>query len=280
MQHTEGTFSGPRGLRIYYQTWRPDTEPRAVILIVHGLGEHSGRYRNFVQAAVPRGYAIYALDHIGHGKSEGTRAFVERFSDFTAPLTQFYDMVRAEQPNKPLFILGHSLGGLITSYYLLDHQDKFTGAVISAPAVKIADNITPTLIFVNNLVSAVLPKMGLLALDPTGISRDPAEVAVYVNDPLNYHDKVPSRTGAEMLAAMQRVTAEAGRIRLPMLLIQGSADKLVDPGGAPMLYEKAASSDKTLKVYEGYYHELFNEPLPDRQKVLDDVLTWLDARTA
>ncbi|MEJ5224400.1 MAG: lysophospholipase [Anaerolineales bacterium] len=280
MLHTEGTFNGPRGLRMYYQVWRPDTEPRGVILIVHGLGEHSGRYRNFVQAAAPRGYAIYALDHIGHGKSEGTRAFVERFSDFTAPLTQFYDLVRAEQPNKPLFILGHSLGGLITSYYLLDHQDKFTGAVISAPAVKIADNITPTLIFVNNLVSAVLPKMGLLALDPTGISRDPDEVAVYVNDPLNYHDKVPSRTGAEMLAAMQRVTAEAGSIRLPMLLIQGSADKLVDPGGAPMLYEKAASSDKTLKVYEGYYHELFNEPLPDRQKVLDDVLTWLDARTA
>lgn len=280
MQHNEGTFSGPRGLRLYHQSWLPDGDPKAIILIVHGLGEHSARYRNFVQAAVPHGYAVYALDHIGHGKSEGTRAFIERFSDFTEPLTQFYEMVRQWQPGKPIILLGHSMGGLIASFYLLGNQEKFKAAIISAPAVKVAENITPAIIFINNLISATLPKMGLLALDPTGVSRDPAVVDAYINDPLNFHGKIPARLGAEMLTAMQRVTAEAGVIRLPLLLIQGSADRMVDPGGAALLFEKAASPDKTLKVYEGFYHELFNEPEADRQKVLDDVLTWLDAHAA
>lgn len=280
MKHSEGTLSGPQGLRIYYQTWQPETPPKAAVLLVHGLGEHAARHRNTIQRLVENGYAVYGPDHIGHGKSEGMRAYINRFSDLTSPLDTLVGIIRAELPNAPLFVLGHSLGGLITAYYLLDNQDKFSGAVLSAPAVKAGDDISPALIAMSRILSALTPKMGVLALDPKGISRDPQEVAAYINDPLNFHGKIPARMGGEMLTAMARVTAEAGRITLPLLIIQGSADVMVNPSGAQMLHDLVSSSDKTLKVYPGYYHEMHNEPEPDRQRVLGDVLTWLNAHAA
>ena len=133
MRHEDGFFQGIRGARIYRQCWLPDGEPRAVLLIVHGLGEHSGRYANVVNHLVPRGYALYGLDHVGHGKSEGTREYVERFEDYTDTLDMYRGMVRQAQPDKPLFLYGHSLGGLISAFYLLDHQAGLAGAVLSAP---------------------------------------------------------------------------------------------------------------------------------------------------
>lgn len=278
MQHIEGNFKGVRDVNIYYQGWLPEGDAKAVLLIVHGLGEHSGRYMNVVNHFVPLGYAIYALDHIGHGKSGGAREVVERFSDFTGTLTIFYNMVTGWQAGKPIFLLGHSMGGTIAAYYLLDHQDNFTGAVISAALVKVSPNITQTTITVGKLLSKVAPKVGILPLDPTSISRDPAVVEAYVNDPLVFHGKTPARLAAEMLAAMIRITAEAGRIRLPFIVVQGGKDLLVDPAGAQMLYDMASSDDKALHIYDGLYHEVFNEP--ERDRVLKDVEDWLEARVS
>ena len=276
MEHREDTFKGVRNADIYYQAWLPDGEVRAVILLVHGIGEHSGRYTNHVNYFVPRGYAIYALDHLGHGKSEGEREVIERFSDYTDTLGIFSGMVREWQPGKPIFILGHSMGGLITSTYLLDHQDEFQGAILSAPAIKPGGDISGATIAVGKIISRILPKMGVLALDDSGISRDPAVVQAYRADPLVFQGKTPARLGAEMLGAMQRVTDAASTITLPILILQGTGDMLVNPSGAQILYDKVGSADKTLKLYDGLYHELHNEP--ERDVMFADVEAWLAAR--
>lgn len=275
MNHIEGNFKGARGANIYYQAWIPDGEVKAVLFLVHGLGEHSGRYHNHVNHFVPQGYAIYGLDHLGHGKSEGEREVIENFSDYTDTLAIYYQMVKGWQPRKPIFILGHSMGGLISCTYLLDHQADFKGAILSAPAIKVSENISSFTIALGKLLSQVAPKAGILALDPSGISRDPEVVRTYNNDPLVFHGKTPARLAAEMLKAMMRVTAEIGKISLPFIVVQGSADKLVDPSGAQMLYERAGSSDKTLKMYEGLYHEVHNEP--ERGVMFKDVEDWLAA---
>jgi len=275
MNHTEGTFKGIRDANIYYQSWLPDGAVKAVLLVVHGAAEHSGRYMNIVNHFVPLGYAVYSLDHFGHGRSDGQRVYVESFDDYIKPLNTFYTMVRRWQPDKPIFILGHSLGGLIETYYLLDHQKEFTGAVVSAPSIKIQDTISPMTITMGKLLSKITPKAGLLALDAKAVSKDPAVVEAYVTDPLVYTGKLTARLAAEMLRAMQRVTDEVGTISLPMIIVQGKADRLVDPSGAQMLYDKSSSTDKTLKMYDGLYHEVFNEP--EREQVLADVEEWLES---
>jgi acylglycerol lipase len=275
MIHAEGSFKTKTGANIYYQHWQPESNPKAILLIVHGLAEHCGRYMNIVNHFVPLGYAVYGLDHVGHGKSEGTRVYVDKLADYTEPLKTYFDMLRGWHPGKPVFILGHSMGGLIAAVYLLDHQDEFKGAIISAPAVKISDSISPVTLLMGKLLSNITPKAGLLALDTGAVSSDPQVVSAYINDPLVYTGKTTARLAAEMLGGMQRVTAEVASLHIPMILVQGSADKLVDPDGARMLYDKASSMDKTLKIYTGFYHEVFNEP--GRAQVLKDVEDWLAA---
>jgi acylglycerol lipase len=275
MKTIEGSFKGVRNMNIFYQGWLPDGEVKAVILIVHGLGEYCGRYVNVVNHFVPLGYAVYGLDHIGHGRSEGVREYVDRFDDFTDNLTTYYNMVTGWQAGKPVFLLGHSMGGLIATYYLLDHQASFKGAIISAPAIKIGESVSPLTITMGKVLSLLVPKAGVLALDAGMISRDQQVVTAYANDPLVFHGKTPARLATEMVKAMQRVTDDVGKITLPFIAVQGGQDKLVDPAGAQMLYDKASSKDKTIKIYDGLYHEVFNEP--ERARVLGDVETWLAA---
>jgi len=275
MNHQEGDFKGIRDLKIYYQCWLPEKDPKAVLFIVHGLAEHSGRYMNLVNHFVPLGYAIYGVDHIGHGKSDGLRVYVEQFEDFTDTLKDFSHMIRDWQPKKPLFLIGHSMGGLISSIFLLDHQDELSGAVLSGPSVKVPDMSSVT-ILAGKLFSTLMPKLGLLALEADGVSRDPAVVQAYLNDPLVYTGKITARLAAELLKAMKRAEVDASKITLPILIAQGSEDRLVDPDGAQMLHDTVGSVDKTLKIYDGLYHEIFNEP--EHQKVLGDVEAWLESR--
>jgi len=271
MRHQEGFFKGVRDTRIYFQNWLPEGEPKAILLIVHGLAEHSGRYMNVVNHFVPLGYAVHGFDHPGHGKSDGTRVYVERFEDYTDTIKIYFDRVR---PAKPVFLVGHSMGGLIAALYLLDHQREMTGAVLSGPAVKVPGKITPTTVLVGKMFSALMPRFGLLGLDAEGVSRDPAVVQAYISDPLVHSGKITARLAAEMLKAMQRISAQASKITLPMMIVQGSADRLVDPAGARMLYDTVGSADKEIKIYEGFYHEVFNEP--ERERVLHDVERWIE----
>ena len=276
MEHREGRLKGARGADVYHQCWLPEVAAKGVLVIVHGLAEHSGRYMNLVHRFLPLGYAVCGLDHIGHGRSEGPRAFVERFEDYTATLETYLDRIRTEMPGRPIFLVGHSMGGLIGAAHLLDHSADFAGAVLSGPSVKVPDSISTPVIFLGKLLSVLMPKARLVALDIEGVSRDPAVVKAYVEDPLVYTGKATARLGAELLKAMQRVTYEAAQITLPILILQGAADRLVDPSGARMLYETIGSSDKTIKLYDGLYHEVFNEP--EHERVLNDVEEWLASR--
>ena len=274
MKHQEGFFKGIRGANIYYQSWLPESEPRAALLIVHGLAEHSGRYGNVVNHFVPLGYAVYGIDHFGHGKSDGKRVYVKRFSDYTNTLKVYFGMIREWQPDKPIFLVGHSMGGLIGTVYLLDHQAELAGAVLSGPAVKIPKHVTPTMLFVGKILSALIPRFGLLPLDAVGVSRDPLVVKAYVSDPLVYRGKATARLAAEMIKAMQTISGQAARITLPIMIVQGSADRLVNPAGARMLYDAVSSADKEIRIYDGLYHEVFNEP--EQDKVLRDIEIWLE----
>jgi acylglycerol lipase len=275
MNHIEGKFIGVRNTQVFYQAWLPEGDVKAVLPIIHGLGEHSGRYMNVVNHFVPLGYVVYGLDQIGHGKSGGQREYVERFEDFSDTFTQYLAMVKQWQPGKPVFLLSHSIGGLIAAYYLLDHQAKFQGAIFSAPVVKVASHVTQMTVFMARALSLLAPTAGVLPVDPSTISRDPDVVNAYINDPLVFHGKTTARLSAEMLRALTRVSAETGKITLPFLAMQGGADRLVDPDGAQILYERAGSKDKTLKIYDGLYHEIFNEP--EHAMVFKDIETWLAA---
>jgi len=275
MNHQEGYFEGVRGSRIYYQSWTPDGEAKAVLLIVHGLAEHSGRYLNVVNHFVPLGYAVYGIDHLGHGKSDGTRVFVKSFDDYLDVLKIYLSMVEGWQPGKPIFLVGHSMGGLVAPLFVLAHKPSLAGLILSAPLTKVPDSIPSMLVFMSTLLSSIIPKFGVDELDAENISRDPAVVRAYDEDPLVYRGKTTARLGAELLKGMQRLQAEASGIDLPALLMQGSMDKLVDPGDAQLLHDLISSSDKTLKIYPGLYHEIFNEP--ERDQVLADVQTWIEA---
>ncbi len=274
MGHREDRLTGARGLSIYCRFWEPASTSRGLILIVHGAGEHCARYDPLAAAFTAAGYTVAALDHPHHGRSEGRYGHVERFADFLETLAIFHRRVTAEYPGLPQVLLGHSMGGLISSLYLLDHQDAFVGAVLSGPAIM--TEIEPPRIQLQliRLLSALLPRLGVLQLDPQGVSRDPAEVEKYVNDPLVNHGKMSARMVAELFGAMQRIQSEASRIRLPMLILHGGEDPMTSPGGSRFLHDAISSQDKTLKIYPGLYHEIFNEP--ERQQVCADLLAWCD----
>jgi acylglycerol lipase len=276
MNHQDGFFEGVHGTRIYHQCWLPDGEPKAVLMIVHGLGEHSGRYLNVVNHFVPMGFAVYGMDHPGHGKSDGTRKYVDRFEDFIDNVKLYFGRIQGWQGDKPIFLVGHSMGGLIGAVYLLDHQAGLTGAILSGPSVKVPGNVSPVTVFIGKALDALMPKLGLLKTAPEGVSRDPAVVQAYIDDPLVHKGKTTVRLAAEMLKAMQRVSSDAGKITLPILILQGGADWIVDPSGAKMLYDLVSSADKEIKLYDGLYHEVYNEP--EHPKVLQDVEQWIAAR--
>ena len=267
MIHSDGRFKGACDVDIYYQTWVPEGEIKAAILLIHGLGEHSGRYLNLVNRFVALGYSVYAVDHIGHGQSEGKRKHVDAFSDFSDTLDIFIERMKQWHGDQPLFILGHSMGGLIAAHYLLHHQSLFAGAILSAPALKISDGIPQIKIIVGKFLAKFFPKVGLLPIHPTMISRDLAVV----------QGKTSARLASELVNAMQRVHDGATTFTLPMLIIQGTKDAIVHPQGSQEFYDGIASKDKTLKMYEGLYHEAFNEP--EKEQVFNDVEQWLIART-
>ena len=201
VKQRDGNLAGARNYNIYFQYWEPDESARAVILVVHGAGEHSARYARFAEYFAARGYTVAALDHPNHGRSDGTYGHVERFDDFLQTLRLFHRQVSEDFAGLPVFLLGHSMGGLISSLYLLEHQAEFVGCVLSGPAIK--TDIEPPWIQLQliRLFSAVLPRLGVLQLDANGVSRDPAEVDKYVNDPLVNHSKMTARKVAELFRA-------------------------------------------------------------------------------
>lgn len=261
--------------KLHLKHWAPPRPARAVVMLIHGYAEHLGRYEHVAARLTAAGYAVYALDHWGHGTSDGVPGFVPAFSVYLDGVAALLARVRADHPLAPRFLLGHSMGGLIAASFLLRHQQEFVGAVLSGPAITAAEPPSAATLLLARILSTLAPRVGVIQLDATQVSRDANVVAAYLADPLVYKGRVGARLGAQMLAAMDDVQANASRITLPLLLMHGQRDGLAAPAGSQFLYDRAASSDKTLKLYEGLYHEIFNEP--EKQAVLDDLVAWLDA---
>ena len=281
MTHSQGFIDVPhteaRGSsRLYQQSWQPETDARAAILLVHGLGEHSKRYEYFARHCTQRGFAVYTLDHYGHGKSDGHPGYVERFSVFLDGVDAALINLQAQHPALPVFLVGHSMGGLIAAAYLLNRQQSvFRGCVLSGPAFITEQTPPRLLLLLNRILSLLVPTLPMAQLDATAISRDPAVVEAYANDPLVFHGKLTSRFIAEMSAAMDSTLRRAEEINIPLILLHGDQDRLTSPSGSLEFHERAASADKSIKIYPGLYHEIFNEP--ERDQVLEDMSTWLEA---
>ena len=281
MKQEDGKFLLPpeskaAGANLYWQIWLPDDKPKALILLVHGYAEHSGRYQYFAKHCLDRGYAVFAMDHWGHGKSDGTPGFVPDFSVFHDGVDEL--LARAEQdfPDLPVMLVGHSMGGLISATYLLSNQSKFAACVLSRPAVKAAEEPSAFLKAISGFLSRFFPKLGVLELDPNGVSRDPKVVADYLADPLVYNGKMGARLAAEMLSNMTRIQENSWQVSLPILLLHGGKDSLAAAEGSKYLDSHIASIDKTLKIYPELFHEIFNEP--EKDEVLNDMTDWLDTR--
>jgi len=275
--HSEGTFKAKDGLDLYEQWWLPEGEMKAMVVIVHGLAEHSGRYAHVARALNEQGYGVGSYDQHGHGKSDpsGPKAVIDTFDGLWDDLDIFMARAHERADGKPIFLFGHSMGGEIIISYALKRQPEVKGLLASAAAVQISDDISPILITVASVLSKIAPKMPTVVLDGTAISRDQAVVEKYDSDPLNYRGGVPARTGGEMNRIIKFIKANMEKITLPILIMHGTADRLAAPQGSKDLYARVQSTDKTLKLYEGFYHEILNEP--EQGEVIADMVQWLDA---
>lgn len=276
--HQEGSFETQTGEKLFEQWWLPGEGHKALVMIVHGLAEHSGRYDFAARYLCRHGYAVGAFDLLGHGKSSGKRAFIPAFNQFLDSVDLFLARAREKANGKPLFLFGHSMGGGITIKYLIERTPKINGALVSGSLVMVGESVSPMMIKIANILGALAPNLPTMQLDGSTVSRLPEVVEHYDRDPLNFRGKLPARTAAELNRATQSIQANLSNINLPILIMHGTEDKLVNPAGSKMVYEKISSKDKTLKLYEGLYHEILNEP--EKEQVLDDMIAWMEAHMA
>jgi len=276
MKHSDGRFTGAGQRSIYFQCWEPETPPRAVLLLVHGAGEHSARYQSFAQFFVGHDYAVAALDHHGHGNSDGIPGHVNAFGDFLSDLAILHQQLEERYPGRPMFLVGHSMGGLIAGIYLTQQQHKFVGGILSGPAISSDLKPGKFQMMMLRLLAVLAPRLGVTKLNAEGVSRDPEVVRKYVEDPLVFHGKMSVRMARELFDGMEQIQRDAARISLPMLILHGGADVMTSPEGSRFLHQHISSQDKTLTIYPGLYHEIFNEP--EHLDVLTNVLNWCEAR--
>ena len=225
-------------------------------------------------ALTERGYSLWAPDHRGHGRSGGPRALIDRTENAVADLDRLVVMASEGAPDRKTFLLGHSMGGWLATAYTLRHQDRLDGLILSGPVADV-DAVTPLQRAASRVLSRVAPGVGVYGVDAAGVSRDPAVVRDYEQDPLNFHAKVPVRTVAEIAAEVERFATALPRISIPVLIMYGDADPIVPNAGSKLIAERVSSTDVTLTAYEGLYHEILNEP--ERDRVIGQICDWLDA---
>ena len=264
----------PSGLFCRY--WCPDNEVRGAVIVVHGLGEHSGRYQALAEVLAARGLVVMALDHPGHGESPGHRVFIRHFDEFLTGVRECREHLLDVQPDAPCFILGHSMGGLIVSRLLLEDQHHYRGALLSGPAFEAGEPPSPLLLKVVGLLAKLLPRLGVMALDSRGVSRDPRVVETYDKDPLVNHGKVTAGLAHALLTTMAAVLDRAEEITLPLLVMHGAADSMAAPAGAEKFVAQVGSQDLTFTLLPELYHEIFNEP--EGPQIMGAFADWIDAR--
>ena len=275
MNRAEGFFTGEQGVKIYYRSWLPENSMQAVLQIVHGFGEHGERYMNLVEKLLPRDFGVFCHDHRGHGKSSGPRTHVESFLDFIKDTRNFYARIIAPQvQDSPVFLLGHSMGSIVALNYLAHDQENYRGAILSGTGYEARSS--PVMILLVRILSALFPRGRFsFPLPPAFISRDQEVVKEYSRDPL-VEKKLSFRLAAEIFEWLRRGGAAAEKIEIPVFLQCGREDQSFK--GEQVLLHRLGSEDKILQVYPGLYHEIYNELPEDREKVLGDLLNWLEER--
>ncbi len=277
MKHTTGTLIGQRSLRLAYASYEPEHQPKALIILVHGIGEHSGRYKHVIEAFVQRNYAVYMHDHRGHGASQGVRGHIERFDYFVDDLHALVELAREQHSGLPAFMVAHSLGGLIAVHYALRYQAILEGLVLSGPAIQVGDDVSPVIKKLSAVLAAVLPRLRIVPITKSDnpLSRDPVVAELVRADPLMDKGKVRARMGYEIMRSALNAVNRVGELTLPILIMQGDADRIVNPQGALHLYERVSSADKTLKLWPECRHEIFNEL--EKEEIIAFAADWLDA---
>jgi alpha-beta hydrolase superfamily lysophospholipase len=274
--HEQNTFDAADGRRLFEQHWLPADAPRAHVAIVHGYAEHSGRYAHVGEALAARGYAVHALDLRGHGRSEGDRAFVRSFDEYLDDVRSFLARVRGRAGGRPVFLLGHSMGGTIVTLELAVDHPPLAGALLSAGVLTSSGQ--PRIVrAIIGLLGRLLPRLPLVKLNAARVSRDAEVVRRYEEDPLVYHGRVRAGLAAAMGRAVRRIERDAHSIALPILIMHGTEDLLASPDGSRAVFDAISSHDKTLTMYEGLHHEILNEP--EQDQVIADIAAWMDART-
>ncbi|MGH3813879.1 MAG: lysophospholipase [Pseudonocardiaceae bacterium] len=272
--HVEGHREIAPGRSAYWQAWLPPAQVRATIVIVHGFGEHSGRYAYVGDRLAAAGFAAYAADYRGHGRSDGRRANIERMALIVADLGCFVRFVAERHPGLPVFMVGHSVGGLISLQYATEPGTLLDGVVLSAPAVQVMVG-SALQRRLAGVLSALVPDLPVAALDADQkISRDPEVIRAYREDPLVYRGRIKARTGAEILLTMEGLPARLPQLSMPLLILHGTDDLICSPAGSTMVHDLVSSPDKTVRRYRDLYHEVFNEP--ERDEVLTDLVHWLE----
>jgi alpha-beta hydrolase superfamily lysophospholipase len=273
IEQRAGTFRGFGGLDLFYQVWRP-AQRRAVLINLHGLGDHSGLYPSLAAYLPPREVALYAYDMRGNGRSPGQRAFVRSWLEFREDLHAFVTQVRGWEPDLPLFLLGNSLGGLVVLDYALHRPAGLVGVIAAAPPLgKLG--VPPVLMALGRVMSRVVPRFSLqVGMDLTGLARDPGVVEAVLADPY-FHRRGTARLSTEVTAAIARLQATASDFSVPLLILHGSADRMVPPDGSREFIAKVSYPDRELREYAGAYHGLFADV--NAHEVLNDLERWIKA---
>jgi len=270
----EERIEGGAGLTIQVRSWRPESNPRGVVAICHGVNSHSGYYTWAAQQFVASGFAVYALDLHGRGRSEGERFYLDKLADYLGDVGALIALAKSREPGLPVFLLGHSAGGVVSCVYTLEHQAQLAGLICESFAFQVA--APDFALAVVKGLSHIVPHVHVLKLPFADFSRDPAVVQAMNEDPLIANEVQPTNTVAELVRADERLKREFPLITLPVLILHGTADKVTNPNGSRLFFEKAGSADKTLKLYDGHVHDLLNDL--DKQVVMADIIGWLDAR--
>ncbi|MDT5004529.1 MAG: hypothetical protein QOJ24_1705 [Mycobacterium sp.] len=273
----ERSFEGVGGVRIVYDVWEPDDEdPRGVVVLCHGYAEHARRYDHVAQRFGESGLAVYALDLRGHGRSGGKRVYLRNISEYTDDFHTLVGIAAAEYPELKVVVLGHSMGGGVVFAYGVEHPDDYAAMVLSGPAVDAQDGVSPVMAFVAKALGQIVPGLPVEQLPTDAVSRDPDVVAAYNADPMVHHGKLPAGIARALIGVGETMPQRAPALTAPLLVVHGEQDKLIPVQGSRHLMECVASQDKHLTVYPELYHEVFNEP--ERDAVLDDVASWIEAR--
>lgn len=275
VQATTSTFAISNGNNIFYRVWKLTGNPKAMVVIVHGFNSHSKYYEWVAEQLTSNNYEVFALDLRGRGHSDGERFYIEDYNEFANDIDHLVNIAKSARPGLPVFLLGHSAGGVLSSIYTLNNQNKLNGFICESFAFRVP---APDFVLaVLKGISHIAPHAHVLKLKNEDFSRDTAVVELMNNDPLIAHEVQPTKTVQQLVLADERLKAEMSSIKLPLLILHGTMDKATKPEGSRYFYDNASSTDKTIKLYEGHYHDLLNDV--GKETVMTDIVDWLNKRS-